>query len=262
MSPSSGPADRDRGETPGVHPTALVDPTARLGRGVSVGPHAVVGGGSEVGANTRIHAGVVVGRGCRLGDGVVLHPHVVLYDDCVLGDRVTVHPGGVIGADGFGYRTLGGRHEKVPHLGWVELGDDVEVGAGAAIDRGTFGPTVVGAGTKVGGLAMVAHNCRVGRDNRLAAQVGIAGSSTTGDGVEMASQSGAVDHVRVGDRAVVGAHTAVLRSVPDDGRVLGYPARPENAVKRVWAGLDHLPAMRKDLRLIKEHLGLTVAGSA
>jgi UDP-3-O-[3-hydroxymyristoyl] glucosamine N-acyltransferase len=216
----------------------------------------VVGEDSEVGANTSVHAGVVIGRGCSVGVDAVLHPHVVLYDDCVLGDRTVVHAGAVIGADGFGYRTVDGRHEKVPQLGWVEIGDDVEVGAGTTIDRGTFGPTRIGAGTKIDNLVMVAHNCRVGRDNLLAAQAGIAGSSTTGDGVVMGGQSGAIDHVVIGDRTVVGAQTAVLRSVPADGRVLGYPARPAWRTKRVWVVLARLPEMRRCLTLVMTRLGL------
>lgn len=248
----------------GLHPTAVIDPTAQLGDGVSVGPHAVVGEGAEVGANTRLHAGVVVGRGCRLGADVVLHPHVVLYDDCVLGDRVVVHANAVLGADGFGYRLRDGRHERVPHVGWVEVEEDVEIGAGSTIDRGTFGPTRVGAGTKIDNLVMVAHNCRVGRHNILAGQVGLGGSTTTGEFVVMAGQAGAVDHVRIGDRAVVGARAAVLSDVPTDGRVLGYPARPAGSVKREWATFEHLPAMRKDLKRIKDRLDMTDAapGSA
>ncbi len=241
----------------GIHPTAVVDPSARLCDGVTIGPHAVVGEGAEVGANARLHAGVVVGRGCRLGADVVLHPHVVLYDDCVLGDRVVVHANAVLGADGFGYRLRDGRHERVPHVGWVEVEDDVEIGAGSTIDRGTFGPTRIGAGTKIDNLVMVAHNCRIGRHNILAGQVGLAGSAATGDFVVMAGQAGAVDHVRIGDRAVVGARAAVLDDVPADGRVLGYPARPAGPVKRAWVALEHLPEIRKDVKRIKDSLGLT-----
>lgn len=227
----AGIVQRLRGRLPdatgAVSPAAHVHPTARLGDGVTVGPFAVVGEDAEVGAGSVLHPGAVVGRGCKLGAGVVLHPHAVLYDDCVLGDRVIVHANAVLGADGFGYRFRAGRHEKVPQLGWVEVGDDVEIGAGTTIDRGTFGPTRVGTGTKLDNQVMIAHNCQIGRHNVLAAQAGIAGSSTTGDYVVMAGQCGVADHMTIGDRVVLGAKTGVICDIPSDSRYLGYPARPE-----------------------------------
>ncbi|HEX4609497.1 MAG TPA: UDP-3-O-(3-hydroxymyristoyl)glucosamine N-acyltransferase [Urbifossiella sp.] len=239
-----------------IHPSAVVHPTVRLGEGVSVAPFAVVGEGSVIGPGSVLHSGVVVGRGCRLGTGVVLDPRVVVYDDCVLGDRVVVHANAVIGADGFGYRVLDGRHVKVPQLGWVEVEDDVEIGAGSTIDRGTFGPTRIGTGTKIDNLVMVGHNCQIGRHNILAAQVGVAGSSTTGDYVVMAGQVGVADHTRIGDRAVIAGKSGVISDVPADARVLGYPARPEALGKRIWILLDHLPEMRRELKRVKDHLSL------
>src|SRR5207302_5327226 len=133
----------------------------------------------------------------------------------------------VVGADGFGYRLQGGRHEKVPQLGHVELGDDVEVGAGTTIDRGTFGATRVGAGTKIDNLVMVGHNCRVGRHNILVGQTGLAGSCSTGDHVVIAGQVGVADHVHLGDGCVVGAQSGVAKDVPPAARMWGTPARPE-----------------------------------
>lgn len=239
-----------------IHPTAFVHPTARLGEGSSVGPFAVVGEDSVVGPRTLLHAGVVVGRGCRIGADTVLHPRVVLYDDCVIGDRVILHANVVIGGDGFGYRTQEGRHVKVPQLGWVEIQDDVEIGAGATVDRGTFGPTRIGAGTKIDNLVMVGHNCQIGKHNILAAQVGVAGSCSTGDYVVMAGQVGIADHVRVGDRTVIAAKSGVMHDSPPDSRLLGYPARPEAHVKRIWVSLEHLPDWRRDLKRVKDHLGL------
>ncbi|QDU21117.1 UDP-3-O-(3-hydroxymyristoyl)glucosamine N-acyltransferase [Urbifossiella limnaea] len=239
-----------------IHPTALVHPTARLGEGVSVGPFAVIGEDSEIGAGSVLSSGVVVGRGCRIGAGSVLHPRVVLYDDCVLGDRVVIHANAVIGADGFGYRTQAGRHVKVPQLGWVEIENDVEIGASSTVDRGTFGPTRIGTGTKIDNLVMVGHNCQIGRHNILAAQVGVAGSSVTGEYVVMAGQVGVADHLRVGDRTIIAAKSGVLSDVAADMRVLGYPARPDSHMKRVWVLLDHLPDWRRDLKRVKEHLGL------
>ena len=206
-----------------IDPTAHVHATAILGPGTSVGAFAVIGAGATVGENTAVHAGAVVGRFCTLGRDCVLHPGVVLYDDCALGDRVRVHAGATLGADGFGYRTRHGRHVKVPQLGWVEVADDVEIGAGSTIDRGTFGPTRVGAGTKLGGLAQVGHNCQVGRHNLLAGQVGLAGSCATGDGVGLADRVGLADHVRVGAGAAVAAGSGVTGNVPAGTRVRQLP---------------------------------------
>jgi UDP-3-O-[3-hydroxymyristoyl] glucosamine N-acyltransferase len=241
---------------PAVSPAAHVHPTARLGPGVSVGPFAVVGEGSVVGVNGVLHAGAVVGRFCTLGDDVTLHPHAVLYDETVLGNRVVIHANAVVGADGFGYRVQNGRHVKVPQLGWVEIADDVEVGAGTTIDRGTFGPTRIGAGTKIDNLVMIGHNCRIGNHNILCSQVGIAGSCTTGDYVVMAGQVGVADHIAIGDRATIMAQSGVPWNIAPDAQVLGAPARPHKEQARILMSLEKLPEIRKDLGRIKKHLGL------
>jgi UDP-3-O-[3-hydroxymyristoyl] glucosamine N-acyltransferase len=184
----------------------------------------------------------------------VLHPRVVLYPDCVLGDRVVVHANAVLGADGFGYRQQAGRHVKVPQLGSVEVGNDVEIGAGSTIDRGTFGPTRIGAGTKIDNLVMVGHNCRIGRHNVLCSQVGIAGSTTTGDYVVMAGQVGVADHVHVGDRAVLGAQCGVPSDVPAGASMLGAPARPSRDAMRIMMSLDRLPELVKEVRRLRQKL--------
>ncbi|MGL4550912.1 MAG: UDP-3-O-(3-hydroxymyristoyl)glucosamine N-acyltransferase, partial [Gemmataceae bacterium] len=182
----------------GVSPLASVHPTATLAPGCCVLPFAAVGPDTVLGPRCVVHPGAVIGAGCTLGADVVIHPNAVLYDRTKLGDRVTVHAGAVLGSDGFGYRFQGGRHVKVPQLGWVEIGDDVEVGAGATVDRGTFGPTTIGAGTKIDNLVQIGHNCRVGRHNLIVSQVGMAGSCTTGDYVVLAGQVGVADHLTIG----------------------------------------------------------------
>ena len=246
----------DRPTEPGTHPTAVVHPTATFGANPTVGPNVVIGQGTTIGANAVIGAGAVVGRFCTLGDDVTLHPRAVLYDDCVFGRRVTIHAGAVIGADGFGYRMVKGRHEKVPQLGGVVLDDDVEVGANATIDRGTFGATRIGTGTKIDNLVMIAHNCRVGRHNVIVSQVGMAGSSTTGDYVVLAGQVGVPDHAAIGDRAVVGAQSGLMGDVAADARVFGYPAMPGRDFLRCAAEARKLPAVREEVAAIKKHLGL------
>jgi UDP-3-O-[3-hydroxymyristoyl] glucosamine N-acyltransferase len=245
-----------RPDDTGIHPTAVIHPSVVFGANPTVGPHAVIGEGSTVGANARILAGAVVGRFCTLGDGVTLHPRAVLYDDCTLHDRVTVHAGAVVGADGFGYRLVKGRHERVPQLGGVILEADVEVGANSTIDCGTFGPTRIGAGTKIDNQVMVSHNCRLGRHNILVSQAGLAGSCSTGDYVVLAGQVGIADHIHIGDRAVVGAQAGVISDLPADARVLGAPAMPIRDFYRVVSEWAKLAAVRKDVATIKKHLKL------
>jgi UDP-3-O-[3-hydroxymyristoyl] glucosamine N-acyltransferase len=239
-----------------IDPTAHVHPTARLGAGVTLGPFAVVGEGTELGANAMLLAGACVGRFCKLGEWVTLHPHAVVYDESVLGNRVTVHANAVIGADGFGYRTHNGRHIKVPQLGWVEVEDDVEIGACSTIDRGTFGPTRIGTGTKIDNLVMIGHNCRVGRNNIFCSQVGIAGSVTTGDYVVMAGQVGVADHLTIGERTTLLAKAGVSNDVPADAKMLGTPAMSYKAFMRNMHELDKVADLRKDVKQIKNHLGL------
>jgi UDP-3-O-[3-hydroxymyristoyl] glucosamine N-acyltransferase len=249
-----------RGDRPvesGIHPTASIHPTATLGANPTVGPYAVVGAGTTVGANVRIHAGAVVGRFCTLGDDVTLFPRVVIYDDCKLGHRVAVHAGTVIGADGFGYRLVKGRHTKVPQIGGVELGDDVEVGANSTIDSGTFGPTRIGTGTKIDNLVMISHNCQIGKHCLLAAQVGIAGSTTTGDYTVLAGQVGVADHVHIGSRAVLAAQTGVIGDVPDGATLVGFPAMPGREFMKCAAEWKRAGGVRKDVARIKKHLGLS-----
>jgi UDP-3-O-[3-hydroxymyristoyl] glucosamine N-acyltransferase len=240
----------------GIDPRASVHPSAVIGPDASVFPFASVGEGTVIGARCRVYAGAVVGRDCRLGDDVTLYPHAVLYDDTVLGDRVIVHANAVIGADGFGYRMQDGRHLKTPQFGRVEVGDDVEIGAGATIDRGTFQATRIGAGTKIDNLVQIGHNCQIGRHNLFVSQVGIAGSSSTGDYVVLAGQVGVADHVHIGDRALIGAQSGVPSDVPAGVRVLGAPARPEGEQKRILLSLDRLPALCKDVRRLKRQMGV------
>jgi UDP-3-O-[3-hydroxymyristoyl] glucosamine N-acyltransferase len=240
----------------GIDPRAAVHPSAVVGADASIHPFAVVGAGSVIGARCRIHSGAVIGRDCRLGDDVTLFPNAVLYDGTVLGDRVVVHANAVLGADGFGYRFQQGHHVKVPQLGNVEIGADVEVGACTTIDRGTFQSTRIGAGTKIDNLVQVAHNCQIGQHNLLVSQMGIAGSSSTGNYVVIAGQVGITDHVHIGDGALIGAKAGVTKDVPAGQRTLGAPATPERDQKRILMSLEKLPEMRRALRRVVQHLNL------
>lgn len=239
-----------------IHPRAIIDPSVQIGPGASIAAGVTIEAGVVIGARVNLAAGVVVGRGCRLGDDVQLFPNVVLYPQTILGHRVTIHAGSVIGADGFGYRLQQGKHVKVPQLGYVEIGDDVEIGACTTIDRGTFGATSIGTGTKIDNLVQIGHNCKIGKHNLLVSQLGIAGSSSTGDYVVIAGQVGVTDHVHIGDRTIIGAKAGVTKDIPPDQRMLGAPATPEREQKRILMSVERLPEMRRQLRRILKHLGL------
>jgi UDP-3-O-[3-hydroxymyristoyl] glucosamine N-acyltransferase len=232
----------------GISPQAIVDPSARLAADVEVHPLATIGPDVEIGAGTTIHPGVRVMAGCRIGAGATIYPNAVLYEETVVGDRCIVHAGAVLGGHGFGYKPTAAGYVLSAQLGWVEIGDDVEIGAGTTIDRGTYGPTVIGSGTKIDNLVMIAHNCRLGRHNMICSQVGIAGSTTTGDWVVMAGQVGVRDHVHIGDKAVLGARSGVSNDVEPGKTVLGEPAIDLRDRKLQLAAMSKLPEMRRDLK--------------
>jgi len=235
----------------GVSPMAIVSPSALLSAGVNVHPGASIGDNVEIGAGTTVHGGVRIMAGCVIGAGTTLFPNVVLYEDTRVGDRVILHAGAIIGAYGFGYRLADGRHQLSAQLGHVEIESDVEIGAGATVDRGTYGATVIGEGTKIDNLVMIAHNCRIGRHNLICSQVGIAGSTSTGDYVVMAGQVGIRDHVHIGDRAVIGSQAGVPNDVAPGEELLGSPASPIRQAKLQMAALSKLPEMRRQFRVLQ-----------
>jgi UDP-3-O-[3-hydroxymyristoyl] glucosamine N-acyltransferase len=248
-----------------VSPEATVGAGVELGQDVDIRPGAVLGEGVTIGDRVTIHSGVQIMAGCRIGDDVTIFPGAVLYEETKVGPRCILHAGAVIGAYGFGYDSATGVHQLSAQLGDVVLEADVEVGANSAIDRGTYGSTLIGEGTKIDNLVQVAHNCRIGRHNLLCAQVGIAGSTTTGDYVVMAGQVGVRDHVHIGTGAILGAMAGIISDIPSKGQFVGIPATPvrEQAVKQ--AALAKLPEMRKQLKKLErtvEELSRQVAESA
>jgi UDP-3-O-[3-hydroxymyristoyl] glucosamine N-acyltransferase len=242
---------RSVGHPAGVAATAWISPSAQLGPGVTVYPHAVISENVRIGARSIIHSGVQILPGCSVGEDVVLFPNAVLYENTVVGARCLIHAGAVIGAYGFGYVTCNGRHQLSAQLGHVVLGDDVEIGACTTVDRGTYGATVIGDGTKIDNQVMIAHNCRIGRHNIICSQVGIAGSSSTGDYVVLAGQVGVRDHVHIGDRATVGAKGGVMNDVPAGATYLGIPAIPERQQMVMLAAQMKLPEMKKQLKALQ-----------
>ena len=249
------------GEPPrGIHTSAVIDDSARIDATAHIGPNCVIGPRVRLGARSVLMGGNDLREDCQLGDDVCLFPNVVLYHGTELGHRVIIHAGTVIGSDGFGYVLDEGRHRKILQLGTVIIHDDVEIGANSAVDRGTFGPTVIGQGTKIDNLVHVAHNARIGRHCLIMGQAGFAGSTCLGDYVVVASQSGIADHIKLGNQAVIGAKSGVMRDVPDGGRVLGIPAAPDRQAKRQMIALQQLPDLLHRVRALEKQLEQLSAG--
>jgi UDP-3-O-[3-hydroxymyristoyl] glucosamine N-acyltransferase len=232
---------------PGISQAAYVSPSAVIAPDVEVQPHAFIGAHVEIAEGCRIYSGVRILDGCRLGPHCTVFPNAVLYENTLLGRHVIVHANAVLGAYGFGYSTIDGRHKLSAQLGYVEVGDHVEIGASTTIDRGTYGPTVIGSGTKIDNLVQIGHNSRIGRHNLICSQVGIAGSCSTGEYVVMAGQVGLADHLHVGDGALLGAKAGLMTDALPAKRYLGAPAVEERQFFRSISLIQQLPEIRRQL---------------
>jgi UDP-3-O-[3-hydroxymyristoyl] glucosamine N-acyltransferase len=224
----------------GISPQASVSASAKLGRNVAVGPFTTIGDGVVIGDDALIYSNVTIEAGSVIGEKTIVYPQVSVYERTKIGRRCIIHSGAVIGADGYGFATEGGKHHKIPQIGIVRIEDDVEVGAGTCIDRAALGETVIGEGTKIDNLVQIGHNVRIGRHCLLVSQVGIAGSTELGDYVVVAGQSGFGGHLKVGDRVQVAAKSAVLEDV-ESGKVMGSPAIPFREFARREVLLRRLP---------------------
>ncbi len=241
-----------RGRAGGVQAGAFVDPGADVDPTAFVAAGATVEAGARLGPRAEVHAGAYVGEGVIVGEESILFPNVTLYEGTVVGRRVRIHAGTVIGSDGFGYdRDAAGVQVKIPQVGGVAVGDDVEIGANCAIDRATLETTWIGNGTKIDNLVQIGHNTRIGEHCCLVGQAGIAGSVTLGRFCVVAGQAGIADHVTLGDGVVVGAQCGVPSDLPS-GVWLGTPALPRAHARRVLVTLPHLPEMRRELRDLEE----------
>ena len=239
----------------GISPLASLSPTATLAEGVTVFPFVYVGKGVRVERGSVLFPGVFLGDGVEVGEDCVLHAHVTVRHGCRLGNRVVLHAGVVIGADGFGYAGEGGERVKIPQVGTVEIGDDVEIGANTTVDRATLGRTVIGRGTKIDNLVQIGHNVVVGERAIIAAQVGIAGSTRIGNEVILAGQAGVVNHVEVGDGAKIGPQSGIARSVPRGAMLSGaLEAGPHREWLKVMTLVPRLPELWSAVRDIKRRL--------
>ena len=251
--------DRLARVAPGVSSRASVSSEATLGAGVRVGDFCVIEAGASIGDGTTILPQCYVGPNVKIGKNCLLHPRAVVREDCELGDRVTLHPGAVIGGDGFGFTTdkKTGRHTKIPQIGNVVIGDGVEIGANATVDRATLGSTVIEPGVQIDNLVMIAHNVRVGRDSVVVAQAGIAGSTTIGRNVILAGQVGVAGHLNIGDGAVISAQTGVISDVPPKAILFGTPARPHREAFKLQALYGRLPELMERLKELEKKLEKT-----
>jgi UDP-3-O-[3-hydroxymyristoyl] glucosamine N-acyltransferase len=237
---------------PGVHPTAVVGRNVELGKDVSVQPHAVIEDGVKIGANTIVGAQSYVGHEAQIGSDCLLSPRVTLGARSVVGNRVILHSGVVIGSDGFGFEFSEGRHVKVPQTGFVQLDDDVEVGANTTIDRARFGRTWIGEGTKIDNLVQIAHNVVIGKHSIIVSQTGIAGSAKLGNYVTMGGQAAVVGHVEIGDQVTVAARGGISKSVAPNQTMFGYVAMPMQEAKEQFVLQRRLPKFVERLKKLEQ----------
>ena len=238
----------------GVSPHAHIDAAAQIDDDVEVRAGAVIAADVRIEAGVTIHENVIIMAGTTIATGSTLMPGVVVYEDTQIGSNCLIHANAVIGCYGFGYQVEQGRHQLGPQWGNVVIEPHVEIGAGTTIDRGAYGPTVIGEGTKIDNLVQIAHNCRIGKHNLICSQVGIAGSSKTGDYVVMAGQVGVRDHIEIGDQVVLGAMSGVANNVASGSVMMGIPATKERDQKLKQAALSKLPEMRRQFKSMQRQL--------
>lgn len=240
--------------TPSIHATAVIAKDVTLGQEVYIGPFVNIESGTVIEDNVVLKSHIHIGHDVVIGCDTVIHPQVTIYDNCQIGAKVIIHASSVIGSDGFGYAFADGKHQKVPHAGIVRIEDEVEIGANTVVDRATLGATVIGEGTKIDNLVQVAHSVKLGKHNILCAFTGIAGSSTSGNGVIFAANVGVSDHVRIDDGVVLGARAGVppKKHLLSGNVYIGNPARPKDKAIEQDLSVTRIPFMRKNLKALSE----------
>jgi UDP-3-O-[3-hydroxymyristoyl] glucosamine N-acyltransferase len=240
---------------PGRHPSAVVDATAQVDAGAEIGPNAVIGANSRIGTGSRIGPGCVINENVTIGNDCRLYPNVTLYADSQLGDRVTLHAGCVIGSDGFGLAWSGSQWFKVPQVGRVVIGDDVEIGANTTVDRGALDDTVIGNGTKIDNLVQIAHNCTVGEHTAIAGCAGIAGSTRIGSRCLIGGAAMILGHIEIGDGVTVSGASFIGKSIKTPGVYTStQPQMPHDEWLKNAAQLRHLASMRERIRALEKKL--------
>ncbi|NLO43351.1 MAG: UDP-3-O-(3-hydroxymyristoyl)glucosamine N-acyltransferase [Candidatus Cloacimonetes bacterium] len=239
--------DAGKGFT-GIDPSAVIHESAEIAEDVSIGAYSVIGAKVKLAKGVRIGVGCTIDKDCVIGENSLLYDNISLYENTQVGANCVIHSGVVLGADGFGFALLEGAQQKIPQVGNVIIHDEVEIGANSCIDRATLGSTIIGEGTKIDNLVQIGHNCIVGKQSIVCAQVGLAGSTVVGDYVYLAGQVGAAGHITIGSKAMVGAQSGISSSVPEGARYFGTPAMDANLSKRIAVAQKYLPEMLKAYR--------------
>lgn len=238
----------------GIHSTVVLGKDVRLGKNVSIGPYVIIEDNVSIGDNTIIYGGSYIGHSTQVGSDTLIYANVTIRESVNIGNRVVVHSGTVIGSDGFGFATINGKHHRIPQTGTVVIEDDVDIGSNVTIDRARFDKTIIGKGTKIDNLVQIAHNVVIGENSIIVAQVGISGSTNIGKGVTFAGQSGIAGHLTVGDGVIVAGRAGVIKSVPANTMVSGFPAKPHEIAKRVNACVQNLPKFYEKVNLLKKKI--------
>jgi UDP-3-O-[3-hydroxymyristoyl] glucosamine N-acyltransferase len=256
-------AEREQRAHPeGIHPAAVLGENVTLGKEVGLGAHAVIGDGCVIGDGARIYPNTTVGARCRIGAGTILYSNVAVREDVSIGSRTIIHSNTSIGGDGFGYVQVERKHVKIPQVGGVEIGDDVEIGCNCTIDRATLDKTVIENGVKIDNHSHIAHNCRIGEDSMLIAYARMGGSTVVGKNVLLAEDVGLTNGITIGDRSIIGGTSKVSRSWPADSVLYGNPAQRMEDEKRQHVYIRRLPKiyetlkrLEKDVEALKEEHG-------
>ena len=239
----------------GIDPLASISPKATIGKDVFIGAFAVIGDGAVVGDGTQIYPHTVVGDGVSIGQKCLLYPNVTIYQGCKLGNNVTIHAGSVIGADGFGFAPNTEGYNKIPQIGIVVIEDNVEIGANTCVDRSTMGQTVIHQGVKLDNLIQVAHNCEIGENTVMSAQVGMAGSTKIGSWCMVGGQAGFAGHIHVADKTFVGAQCGVIKDTKGNGEsLIGSPAMDPKMFFKAKAIYSKLPDMYREIAALKREI--------
>ena len=239
----------------GIDPTASIAASATIGKDVYIGAFAVIGEGTVIGDGTQIYPHTVVGDGVKVGERCLIYPNVTIYQGCRLGNRITIHAGSVIGADGFGFAPNTEGYDKIPQIGIVVIEDNVEIGANTCVDRSTMGQTVIHRGVKLDNLIQVAHNCEIGENTVMSAQVGLAGSTKIGSWCMVGGQAGFAGHIQVADKTFVGAQCGVISNTKGNGeQLIGSPAMDPRQFFKSMAVVRKLPDIYKELNELKKQV--------
>jgi len=244
----------DRLPAPGIHATAVIADSAEIGPDCHIGPHCIIAEDAVIGKDCVLFGSCYVGKGSTLGDSCILYHSVTLYHNVHLGDRTRIHSGTVLGSDGFGFAQDEGHHIKIPQLGGVRLGQDVEVGSNCTIDRGALTDTSIGEGTKIDNQVQVAHGVRIGKHCLLAAQVGLSGSTTIGNGSVFAGRAACVGHIEIGDHVVLMAQSIATKSIKKAGYYAGFPAKPVEQYHRETASIRRIDSLRNKIKELEQCL--------